>query len=887
MEKSFSASEIEKKWYSKWQETGAFKADASSVKPPFTIVIPPPNVTGALHMGHALNNTLQDILIRYKRMAGFEALWLPGTDHAGIATQSVVEKKVLREESKTRHDLGREELLKRIWDWKEQFGNRILDQLKGLGASCDWSRTRFTLDDVCARAVRETFVNFYNEGLIYRGLRLVNWDPVTETALADDEIEYEEIQGHFWHIRYPFADGDGSVIIATTRPETMLGDTAVAVNPKDPRAEKLKGRLLRLPLTGREIPVILDDYVKKDEGTGCLKVTPAHDPNDYEIGMRHNLEQLNILNKDATINENGGKYEGLDRFAARKRIVEDLQKEGLLVKVEDHVHQVGHSYRSHAVIEPYLSEQWFVKTKPLAEKAMEAVRNGKIKFHPERYEKTYMDWLGGIRDWCISRQLWWGHRIPIWYCDDCGEINTGVEDPENCSKCSSRNLRRDPDVLDTWFSSALWPHSTLGWPSDTDDFSKFYPTSILITSRDIISLWVSRMVMTGIHNCGNVPFSDVYIHSKILDGEGKTMSKSRGNGVDPVDIIDKYGADAMRYSIAHMATESQDIRMPVEKDTDGRLISPKFDIGRAFAVKIWNASRLIFMNLEVPEINRVPELCRDYTEDLWINSRLSGAVKNITLLLDSFKFAEAASELYSLVWNDFCDWYLELIKPRLKSEDSSVKEKAVDSCLYVLDVILRIMHPFMPFLTEEIHCSFNGGDDMLIRGEWPQFSEKDINKDIEESFEKIKSSVSTIRNLRAENNIPPSRKFTCIAVTSDSRISKVLEKSVTHISGLANLEVFKLEDKKDSTGDFITAVNGPVEFIVNASEAGIDLEAEKARKEKEISEVRKYILSIEKKLSNQNFIDKAPAAVVEKEKNKLQEQTAVLNRLENSLKDIS
>ena len=882
-----------------WLDTHGFDAeppsDPASNETPYTIVIPPPNVTGALHMGHALDNTLQDILIRYRRMQGCNTLWLPGTDHAGIATQSVVEKQVLETEGKTRQELGRDELLKRIWNWKDQYGNRILDQLKRLGASCDWRRTRFTLDDMCAKAVRQTFVKLYRDGLIYRGKRLVNWDPVSQTALADDEVEHKEVKGHFWHIRYPLADGSGHVTVATTRPETMLGDTAVAVNPKDDRAKDYLGKMVKLPLTDREIPIVADDYVKRGEGSGFLKVTPAHDPNDYEIGLRHNLEMVNIFHPDATVNENGGKYAGMDRYTARKAVVADLEDLNLLEKVEEHTHQVGHSYRSHSAIEPYLSDQWFVKVRPLAEPAIKAVESGKIKFHPARYGNSYLDWLRGIRDWCISRQLWWGHRIPIWYCQDCGESTTGLEDPTQCEHCNSSKIEQDPDVLDTWFSSALWPHSTLGWPEDTDELNFYYPTSTLVTARDIITLWVSRMVMMGLYNMKDIPFSDVFIHGTILDGNGVRMSKSKGNGIDPIEIIESYGADAMRFSIAQMTTESQDMRLPVTKDENGRNISEKFDIGRNFCNKLWNASRFALTNLQNMEAGDFSAQMLQM-EDRWILSRLHQTIAQTTAELDEFKFSEPVSGLYRFFWNDLCDWYLEIIKPRMR--DDSQRAVAQRVLAYVLDATLRLFHPFIPFITEGIYQQLNQicpdrelptvaelpASKTLIRAEWPHANPELIDDRIDNQMALIQSAIRLIRDVRTRYQVAPRKPLDVAIKTSPEHAALLLEhqKMIIHLAGLETLEAAPDCVKP---ADAAVSLADEMEIYVKGV---IDNDAEQERLLKQQEQINGFLKQTQAKLNNDNFVSRAKSEVVQRERDRLvqlQEQLATVEKNLSALSD--
>jgi len=857
---------------------------------PYTIVIPPPNVTGALHMGHALNNTLQDILIRAKRMQGFSSLWMPGTDHAGIATQSVVEKNLFDQTGKTRRDIGREKLVEMIWDWKNQYGNRILEQLKGMGASCDWQRTRFTLDDVCAKAVRHTFVSLYRQGLIYRGKRLVNWDPALRTAVADDEVVHKTVQGNFYYIKYPLVEGDGFVTVATTRPETMLGDTAVAVNPKDDRAGGLLGKKVVLPLTDRQIEIIADDYVKPGEGTGFLKVTPAHDPNDYEIGLRHDLERINILTPDAKVNENGGKYAGLDRFEARKAVLRDLEAEGLLEKIEPMEHEVGHSDRSGVMIEPYLSDQWFVKVGPLAKRAIEVVEAGKIRFHPVRYGKSYLDWLYGIRDWCISRQLWWGHRIPVWYCEDCGGLSTGIEDPQACEKCGGGELVQDPDVLDTWFSSALWPHSTLGWPEKTGEMGYYYPTDTLVTSRDIITLWVSRMVMMSLQNTGQIPFRDVFIHGKILDGKGETMSKSKGNGIDPLDIIETYGSDAMRFSLAMMTTESQDMRMPVIKDEKGRNISEKFDIGRNFCNKLWNASRFAMMNLEGIEADKFDKDKMTIT-DKWILSRLTETAAEVSESLENFKFSEPLSLIYKFFWNDFCDWYLEWAKPRMRDEGQ--KPIAQNILAFVLDQTLRLLHPFVPFITEGIFQKLNEiapvrslagvceaeESDAIVVARWPELSDSLRDGGVEERIGAIQAVIRNIRDLRSKYNKPPGEKLAA-SVNSPGEIARVLTENAELICRLAGLKGFSAGEGIEKPENAAAAIADQMEVFLHDA---IDIEAERARLGKQKQQLAKALKALQNKLENKNFVTKAKPEVVQQSKDKFTELTEKLETIDKHL----
>ncbi|MCX5632991.1 MAG: valine--tRNA ligase [Phycisphaerae bacterium] len=905
LSKVYEPNQIERLAEQIWEKGNFFHteppAKGGRKSPAYTIVIPPPNVTGALHLGHAIDNTLQDVLIRFKRMQGFNTLWLPGTDHAGIATQSVVEKNLKAETGQTRHDIGREKLVELIWDWKKQYGDRILEQLKRIGASCDWQRTRFTLDEICAKAVRYTFVNLFKKGLIYRGKRLVNWDSILQTAVSDDEVVHKTVQGNFWYIHYPLVDGGEFVTVATTRPETMLGDTAVAVNPKDKRAKKLVGKMVHLPLTGRQIPIIADDYVKLGEGTGFLKVTPAHDPNDYEIGLRHKLGMINILTPDGKINENGGKYAGLDRYDARKAVVEDLKAQGLLEKVEPHEHEVGHSDRSGDIIEPYLSDQWFVKVGPLAKRAIKAVEDGKIKFHPERFAKTYLDWLYGIRDWCISRQLWWGHRLPIWYCQSCGHTNTGIEDPTQCEKCKSKDLRQDEDVLDTWFSSALWPHSTLGWPEETEELKFYYPTNTLVTARDIITLWVSRMVMMGLENMDEVPFRDVFIHPTILDGNGERMSKSKGNGIDPLDIIDTYGADAMRFSLCQMTTESQDLKLPVIKDDKGRNISDKFDIGRNFCNKLWNASRFAMMNLEGIKFDAFDAKKMTIT-DKWILSRLAQTTKKVTKMLDEFQISEPLMEIYRFFWNDLCDWYLEWSKARMREE--SGKAIAQNILAFVLDMTLRLLHPFVPFITEGIFQKLNEiapkrglkglidfdklsraefkTTDALIIADWPSKLDNFVEEKIESEITIVQEVVRAIREIRNKYTVPPGKKLTASANAPD-KLSKILNENGDLICDRAGLDKFNASPKEIKPENAAAAVVEQIQVFV---EGLIDTEAERKRLEKQQEEILAGVKANEAKLANENFISRAKPEIVQQTRERLNELKQQLAAIEENIRQL-
>ncbi|WP_422930884.1 valine--tRNA ligase [Singulisphaera sp. PoT] len=902
--KQYDPQAAQRRWYDFWLEKGYFHADPTSSKPPYTIVIPPPNVTGALHLGHALNNTIQDILIRWRRMQGFDALWMPGTDHAGIATQAVVERRLFEGEKKTRHDLGREALVKRIWDWKNEYEARILGQLRLMGCSCDWERTRFTLDPICARAVRTTFFRLFKDDLIYRGKRLVNWDTHLRTAVADDEIEYEDVQGHLWTIKYPVtgsADGE-ALHVATTRPETMLGDTAVAVHPEDPRYKHLIGRTLTLPLAGREIPIIADAILVDPKfGTGCVKVTPAHDPNDYQTGLRHKLPMINLLNPDGTYNSEAGDYEGLHTKVVRKRVIADLEAQGWLVKVEPHANRVGISDRSKTPIEPYLSDQWFVRMDTLAQSAMDAVTSERVKIHPERYAKSYLDWLGEKRDWCISRQLWWGHRIPIWHCPDATEADlerafSGRDDVVwrkaeaggwlVCSESdlgedalgAGLHLEQDPDVLDTWFSSALWPHSTLGWPEETPELAKYYPTSVLSTARDIITLWVARMVMFGLFNRDEIPFRDVFIHPVIQDGKGERMSKTKGNGIDPVDIIDLYGADALRFTLAISATETQDLRMPVDKAKlpDGREVntSERFEQGRTFPNKFWNAARLVLMNLEGYEPAEVnpADLA---VEDRWILSRLEETARLTTEHLEVFRFSEATKGLREFTWDDFCDWYLEFVKARLR--DSASKPLAQRVLATVLDGLCRLLHPIMPFVTEQVWQAL--GSVAPMRGiplassaesvcvaPWPTFPATLSDPEASQTVALWQDLIRTIRNLKAEHNVPRDAKIEPIVEGSGANAA-AFNQGLAFIRDLPNAASVTIVEHAEPAEGSAVAVR-PYGRVILPLENVIDREAEAARLRKELTDLEKQLASVRSKLQNESFVSRAPASLVEQQRAK-------------------
>ena len=874
---TYNPAEAETKWYERWERERRFHGDVTDGNEPYSIVIPPPNVTGNLHMGHALNNTLQDILIRWKRMQGKSAMWMPGMDHAGIATQNVVER-LLREEGKTKNDLGRAAFEKRVWEWKEHSGGQIQNQLKRLGCSCDWERERFTLDEGLSRAVRKVFVTLYQEGLIYQGERIINWCPRCETALSDIETEYQDLQGKLYYIKYPVKGSSDFITVATTRPETMLGDTGVAVNPEDERYKHLIGTMLILPLVNREIPIFADAFVAQEFGTGLVKVTPAHDPNDFEMGKRHDLPEINILDKNANINENGGPYKGLTRFEAREKVVKDLDALGLLVKIENHDHSVGHCYRCSTVIEPYMSKQWFVKIKPLADEAIRAVENGSIRFVPERFAKTYFNWMENIRDWCISRQLWWGHRIPAFYCRDCGHITVEMEDPSQCARCGSTRLAQDEDVLDTWFSSALWPFSTMGWPDITDTLKKYYPTSVLVTGFDIIFFWVARMIMMGLKFMKDVPFRDVYIHALVRDEHGHKMSKSRGNVIDPLIMMEQFGTDAFRFTLAIFAAQGRDIIMS-EKRIEGY---------RAFCNKLWNASRFIVMNLGDDFAPAPIDTKALEPFDRWILHRLNDAIADITRALDEYKFNEAAQAVYDFLWRELCDWYLELSKQRLYAKEAGMaasSETARQVLYHVLATALRLLHPFMPFITEELWRIISPQGEMLITASWPA-PDPAFNFAYEAAETEIfKEMIYKIRNVRGEMNIAPDKKLNAVFKTGSDAISSIVNREAANIRALARVNEISVDaayapDKTDAA-----AVMKDVEIYLPLTGI-IDFAVERARLEKEIARVSGELEKVEKKLGNPSFIEKARPDVIEKEKAKSAEMADLLAKLRGSLEKL-
>ena len=867
--KVYDPGAVEKRIYDMWQSQGCFKGVIDPDKKPFSIVMPPPNVTGQLHMGHALDSTLQDILTRYKRMQGYAALWLPGTDHAGIATQIKVEEELRLKEGLTRYDLGREKFLERVWEWKNKYGDRIVEQQKVLGASCDWDRSAFTMDETRAKSVRETFCELYEKGLIYKGSRIINWCPKCRTALSDAEVEYKDMPGSFWYVRYPVEDSDEEFIIATTRPETMLGDSGVAVHPDDERYKHLVGKNAILPLVGRKLPIVADEYVELGFGTGAVKMTPCHDPNDYEVGLRHGLEQILCIDEDAKI-INGGKYNGMDRYEARKAIVADLEEQGYLVKVEPYNHNVGCCYRCGTVVEPLTSPQWFVKMKPLAEAAIEVVKDGRIKFVPERFTKTYMNWMENVHDWCISRQLWWGHRIPAWYCDDCGKITVSRTDVCECEHCGSKNVHQEEDVLDTWFSSALWPFSTMGWPEKTPELDYWYPTSVMVTGYDIIFFWVARMIFSGMEQMKKEPFHTVFIHGLVRDSQGRKMSKSLGNGIDPLEMAEKYGADALRFNLITGNSPGNDMRFYVEK----------CEAMRNFCNKIWNASRFVMMNLSV-EDNHLPEALE--TEDKWILSKLNRVIKEVCDNMDSFELGVAAGKIYDFIWDDYCDWYIELTKPRLNGDDEKAKECAQRVLLYVLVEILKLLHPFMPFITEEIWQALPHEGDALMMQSYPEYSDSLDFPEDEASFGMVMDAIKAVRARRAEMNVPPSRKSRLIIVTEKGGAFTDGEKFICKLAYASGIEV--RAQLPETTDGMVSVITDNARMFMPMAEL-VDLEKERARMEKELANAKKQLDGQTAKLANENFVSRAPEKVVNAEREKKAKLEALIENLEESLKNL-
>ena len=858
MQKTYNPKDFEERLYTEWENSGYFHAERSVDKVPFTIMMPPPNITGQLHMGHAMDATIQDTLIRFKRMQGYCALWLPGCDHASIATEvKIVEK--MKEEGLTKADLGREGFLVRAWEWKEQYGNRIMLQQRKMGTSCDWSRQAFTMDEKCSKAVREVFVNLYEKGLIYQGNRIINWCPCCKTALSDAEVEYAEEEGHFWHLRYDATDGSSSVVVATTRPETMLGDTAVAVHPDDKRYQTLVGKTLKLPLTDREIPVVADAYVDPAFGTGCVKITPAHDPNDFEVGIRHDLPVIRVMNDDGTMNGLAGKYQGLDRYEARKQIIADLKALGNLVKIEGHVHNVGHCYRCHSTVEPIVSKQWFVKMEPLAKPAINAVMRNKVSFVPERFAKTYYNWMENIRDWCISRQLWWGHRIPVWYCQDCGEVICSKQDPTHCPNCNSTHLRQDEDVLDTWFSSALWPFSTLGFPEETEDYKYFYPTNVLVTGYDIIFFWVARMIFSGIEHTGKVPFNKVLIHGIVRDEQGRKMSKSLGNGIDPLEVIENYGADSLRLSLL----------TGVAPGNDTRYSNTKVEASRNFINKLWNAARFVIMNVDDQKIPAIEEV-KLAPADKWIVSKLQNCIREVTTNLDKYELGVAADLINDFVWNDFCDWYIELSKPALYGENEARKLDALAVLCYVLENALKLLHPFAPFVTEEIYRNLLKTNESIMVAEFPRYNYRFAYKKEAKAFEGVMEIIKAVRAMKKDADCPPSKKVELFVVTANKRLLQANKDSIVKLAGASDLTLIEnVEQLKEKTVSAITEI---AQIYVPLGEL-VDMEKEKLRLKGELDRIEAEIKRAESKLANEKFVSKAPKKLVDEEKDKVKKYT--------------
>ena len=871
--KVYEPQEVESRIYETWEKNGCFKGRRDPKRKPFTIVMPPPNVTGQLHMGHAMDSTLQDILIRFKRMQGYAALWVPGTDHAGIATQIKVEEELRVKEGLTRYDLGRDKFLERVWDWKRQYGNRIVEQQKKLGASCDWDRARFTMDEGCSKAVRETFCELYEKGLIYKGSRIINWCPHCVTALSDAEVEYQDKPGHLWYIRYPLTDGSGDLVVATTRPETMMGDTGVAVNPEDERFKHLVGKTCILPIMNREIPIVADEYVELGFGTGAVKMTPAHDPNDFEVGLRHNLETIRVLDDNGVVNANGGKYEGMDRYECRQAIVKDLEEQGYLVKTEPYSHNVGTCYRCHNDVEPIISAQWFVKMKPLAEEAIRVVEQGETKFVPDRFSKIYLNWMENVHDWCISRQLWWGHQIPVWYCADCGKMTVSREDPTQCQHCGSKNITRDPDVLDTWFSSALWPFSTLGWPEKTEDLDYFYPTDVLVTGYDIIFFWVARMIFSACEQTKRPPFHTVFIHGLVRDDKGRKMSKSLGNGIDPLEIADKYGADALRFNLVTGNSPGNDMRFYTER----------CEAMRNFANKIWNASRFLMMNLTIDRCC-LPEKLE--LEDKWILSKLNTAVREITENMERYELGVAAQKIYDFIWDDYCDWYIELTKTRLQGEDEDSKVRAQQVLCHVLTQMLKLLHPFMPFITEEIWQALpheGGGEEgsFLMLQTWPEYqAELDFPTEAK-AMELIMDAIRAVRTRRSEMNVPPSKKAHLTVATDESAVFQLGVPFLKKMAYASEVTIVPAGQAAEAAGQ-VTVVTHVAQVSMPLAEL-VDLEKEKARLEKELKKNSTELDKLNAKLANPGFVNKAPEHVVKAEQERSVQLTELVAKLKEQL----
>lgn len=870
LEKTYNPSEIEDRLYQKWLDNNYFHAEVDHSKKPFTIVIPPPNITGKLHMGHALDETMQDILIRFKKMQGYNTLWQPGTDHASIATEvKIIE--ALKEEGIEKEDLGREKFLERAWEWKEEYGGTIVSQLKKLGSACDWERERFTMDEGCSKAVEEVFIKLYEKGYIYKGSRIINWCPVCQTSISDAEVEHVDQAGHFWHIKYPVVGTDDYLEIATTRPETMLGDTAVAVHPDDERYAGLVGKMLELPLCRRQIPIVADEYVDKEFGTGAVKITPAHDPNDFEVGKRHDLPVINVMNDDATINENGGKYQGMERYEARKVIVKDLEEQGYLVKIKDHEHNVGTHDRCKATIEPMVKPQWFVKMDELAKPAIEAVKNGDVKFVPERYTKIYLHWLENIRDWCISRQLWWGHRIPAYYCDECGETVVAKEKPSVCPKCGCTHFTQDEDTLDTWFSSALWPFSVLGWPEQTEELDYFYPTNVLVTGYDIIFFWVVRMVFSGYEHTGKAPFDTVLIHGLVRDDKGRKMSKSLGNGIDPLEVIGQYGADALRFTLVTGNAPGNDMRFYMER----------VEASRNFANKVWNASRFMMMNFEQADFSHV-ELSDLTSADRWILSKFNTLAKDVTENMDKYELGIAVQKLNDFIWEEFCDWYIEMVKPRLYNDGDNTKAAALWTLKKVLSESLKLLHPFMPFITEEIYCNLTGEESIMLAS-WPKYREEYSFAQEEAAVELMKEAVRGIRNIRAEMNVSPKKKAKVFVVSEKQDVRDIFEQGRVFFGTLGYAgEVLVQADKEGIPEDAVSTVVPDAEIYMPFAEL-VDIEKEIERLKKEQKKLGGEIKRCEGMLGNERFLSKAPAEKVEEEKEKLSKYRQMLDKVEERL----
>ena len=874
LEKNYNPADIETRLYEKWQEKKYFHAEVDKDKKPFTIVMPPPNITGQLHMGHALDNTMQDILIRFKRMQGYSALWVPGTDHASIATEAKIVE-AMRKEGITKEEIGREKFLERAWDWKKEYGGRIVKQLKKIGSSADWDRERFTMDEGCSEAVKEVFVKLYNKGQIYKGERIINWCPKCLTSISDAEVEYEDQAGHFWHLRYPLSDGSGFIQMATTRPETMLGDTAVAVNPNDERYKDMVGKTVILPIVHREIPIIADEYVDMEFGTGVVKITPAHDPNDFEVGLRHNLPVINVMTEDAKIVDEYPKYAGMDRYEARKAIVADLKAEGVLVKIEDHSHNVGTCYRCHTTVEPRVSKQWFVKMKELAKPAIDAVKNGDTRFVPPHFDKTYFHWLEGIRDWCISRQLWWGHQIPAFYCDDCGEMVVTKDAHPVCPKCG-KPMRQDPDTLDTWFSSALWPFSTLGWPEKTEELEYFYPTSVLVTGYDIIFFWVIRMMFSGLEHMGEVPFKTVLIHGLVRDSQGRKMSKSLGNGIDPLEVIDKYGADALRFTLITGNAPGNDMRFYWER----------VEASRNFANKVWNASRFIMMNLPEEGVKEVSEEALT-DADKWILSKVNTLVKDVTENMEKYELGIAADKLYSFIWEEFCDWYIEMVKPRLYNDADETKTAALYTLQKVLITSLKLLHPYMPFVTEEIFCTLQDKEESIMISEWPVYTEKMVFGKEEKAVETIKEAVRNIRNIRAEMNVAPSKKAKVFVVSENEEVRNIFENGKVFFATLGYASEVLIQQDKTGIDEDAVSVLIPNAAIYMPFAELVDIEKEVERLKKEKERLTKELARVNGMLANPNFVNKAPEKKIAEEKEKLENYTQMMARVEERLAHLS